>query len=61
MKRAMNGVGKFVIGSLAATLTTADTTQEEILSYAAGIATAIEGNTHARKNKPNGEGNHERE
>ncbi len=31
-------------GSLAATLTTADTTQEEILSYAAGIATAIEGN-----------------
>ena len=32
-------------GKLAATLTTADTTQEEILSYAAGIATAIEGNT----------------
>jgi ribose transport system ATP-binding protein len=31
-------------GSLAATLPTADTTQEEILSYAAGIATAIEGN-----------------
>jgi ribose transport system ATP-binding protein len=31
-------------GSLAATLTTADTTQEEILSYAAGVATAIEGN-----------------
>ena len=33
-------------GNLAATLTTADTTQEEILSYAAGIATAIEGNAH---------------
>jgi ribose transport system ATP-binding protein len=31
-------------GSLAATLTTADTTQEEILSYAAGIATTVEGN-----------------
>lgn len=34
-------------GNLAATLTTAKTTQEEILSYAAGIATAIAGNTHA--------------
>ncbi len=31
-------------GSLAATLTTADTTQEEILSYAAGIAATAEGN-----------------
>jgi len=34
-------------GSLAATLPTADTTQEEILSYAAGIATAIEGSARA--------------
>jgi ribose transport system ATP-binding protein len=34
-------------GSLAATLPTTDTTQEEILSYAAGIATAIEGSTRA--------------
>ncbi len=31
-------------GSLAATLTTAGTTQEEILSYAAGIVTTFEGN-----------------
>jgi ribose transport system ATP-binding protein len=34
-------------GSLAATLTTAETNQEEILSYAAGIATTLERNTHA--------------
>ncbi|HEX2996610.1 MAG TPA: sugar ABC transporter ATP-binding protein [Anaerolineales bacterium] len=33
-------------GALAATLTTGNTTQEEILSYAAGIAAAIEGNPH---------------
>lgn len=33
-------------GKLAATLTTVNTTQEEILSYAAGIATANEGNAH---------------
>jgi ribose transport system ATP-binding protein len=32
-------------GSLAATLTTADTTQEEILNYAAGVTTSIKGDT----------------
>jgi ABC-type sugar transport system ATPase subunit len=34
-------------GNLAATLTTNETSQEEILSYAAGISTKIEVNSHA--------------
>ena len=33
-------------GKLAATLTTAETTQEEILNYAAGVATTTNGNAH---------------
>ena len=40
-------------GSLVATLTTAGTTQEEILTYAAGIATTNKGNTHVSDQKPN--------
>jgi ribose transport system ATP-binding protein len=39
-------------GRLAATLTTADTTQEEILNYAAGVATSIKGNAGMSDQKP---------
>src|SRR5512138_215230 len=37
-------------GNLAATLTTAKTTQEEILGYAAGLATTVEGNAPDKNN-----------
>ncbi len=39
-------------GSLAATLTTAETTQEEILNYAAGVATSINGDARMSDQKP---------
>jgi ribose transport system ATP-binding protein len=39
-------------GSLVATLTTAETTQEEILTYAAGIATSNKGDTRMSDQKP---------
>ena len=39
-------------GSLVATLTTAETTQEEILTYAAGIATTNKGDTPMSDHKP---------
>jgi len=39
-------------GSLVATLTTAETTQEEILTYAAGIATAEKGDARMSNQKP---------
>ena len=39
-------------GSLVATLTTAETTQEEILTYAAGLATADKGDAHMSNQKP---------
>ena len=39
-------------GSLVATLTTAETTQEEILTYAAGIATSKKGDTRMSDQKP---------
>ena len=39
-------------GSLVATLTTTETTQEEILTYAAGIATAEKGDARMSNKKP---------
>ena len=38
-------------GTLAATLTTAETTQEEILAYAAGVATSIKGDARMSDQK----------
>jgi ribose transport system ATP-binding protein len=39
-------------GTLAATLTTAQTTQEEILAYAAGVSTSIKGDARMSDQKP---------
>ena len=39
-------------GTLAATLTTAKTTQEEILAYAAGVTTSLKGDARMSDQKP---------